>query len=160
MPDWDANYLAREIAVAAMENEFPAILAAVAAERSIAAPPPVMVFRIRDDVRRRRVWPNIEVKPPEVTSVEDSGSRSVKSVVSVWVIGTISGAEAEALDDAAQAYHTAIGRTFLGREGSVGAATFSTTIRESSTSPPGKIGTSPLLQSAGARVEVTIVEDR
>lgn len=157
---YDANYTAREIAVAAMENEFPAILAAVADERGVEAPAPLMVFRIRDDVRRSRVYPNIEVKPPEVPSLDDTGSKSVKSIVSVWVIGTISGAEAEALDDAAQAYHSAIVRTFLGRQGHVPGAAFSTTVKESSTSPPGKIGTSPLLQSAGARVEITIVENR
>ena len=97
--------------------------------------PPQAVYRYADVGERQTAFPNIEVTPP-VGDLNVEGPDDIGSVLTYWVIATVSSASPEQTDAQCEAYLTALVNAYAFQEGYVGDSPYRMTATRLDTSPP------------------------
>lgn len=122
------------------------------------APSPRKVYRFADVAERQTVYPNIEVTPP-TGDLDVREADNIGSVLTYWVIASVSSSDPLRLDAECEAYLAALVTAYAYGEGVAGGKPYRYTATAVDTSPPFKNDeNSPSIRSVAVQVAVEFHE--
>jgi hypothetical protein len=121
------------------------------------APPPKAVYHFADVAELQTQYPNIEVTPP-TGDLDVSLSDDIGSVLTYWVIASVSSAKPEETDAYCESYLTALVNAYAFGEGKVDGAPYRFIASRIDTSPPFTTTTNTQVRSVAVEVVVEFRE--
>ena len=118
---------------------------------------PQAVYHYADVGDKQMQFPNVEVTPPE-GDIDSAAEGDISSVLTYWVIATVSSASPDQTDSECEAYATALVNAYAYQEGYVGANPYRLTTSKLSYSPPYVDDTGRQSRSVGISVMVEFHE--